>query len=315
MRAKKIFEPGWMRALILLPFWAARFFYYAVRERSLPFLRFYPGYHGSTIPSGKFLARNRARIFNPAATAGDGINLNRDGQRLMLEKLTTFYPGFTPPAQPSPGRLYHYDNPMFGFSDAFVLYGVFRSFEPRRVIEIGSGFSSALMLDISKDFLPSTRFTFIDPYSETIRRVLHARPEGNYELLRTEIQDVDAQIFSSLEAGDVLFIDTSHTVKIASDLCSILFGILPVLKTGVLVHIHDIVFPWEYPEEMVSAGRSYNELYFVRAFLQYNNAFEILFNSSQMERECHEHYMTKMPGYFKDAGQTTGQSLWLRKLA
>lgn len=304
----------WFRRLVVVPFWALRFFYYAVREGSLSFLRFYPGYHGSTIPSGRFLAKNRHRIFHAVATEGDGVDLNRDRQRDLLEQFSRHYEGFRPPEAPAPDWLYHYGNSMFGFNDAFILYGIFQVFRPRRVIEVGSGFSSALMLDISRKFLPDTRFTFIDPYSQTIQQVLASRPDGNYELLREEIQDVDPAIYRSLGPDDILFIDTSHSVKIASDLSAIFFRILPALNAGVIVHIHDIVYPWEYPEQMVMEGRTYNELYFVRAFLQFNSAFEVIYNSSQMELECRNFFHDRMPGYFNQSGQKTGQSLWLRKV-
>lgn len=300
--------------MIALPFWALRFLYYVARERNWAFLRFYPGYHGSTIPSRKFIKQNRSRIFQNLPTGNDGVDLNRTQQQALLEQFVTYFPDFNPPKNQTPTSLYYYNNSMFGFSDALALYGIFRSFKPTQVIEIGSGFSSALMLDISRELLPNTTFTFIDPYSETIGKVLKSRPEGHYELVRREAQDIGLDFFHRLGKGDVLFIDTSHTVKIGSDLSTIFFSILPALKPGVIVHIHDIFFPWEYPEEMISEGRTYNEVYFVRAFLQYNSAFEIIYNTSQMELEQPSCYANRMPGYFKDAGQKVGQSLWLRKV-
>jgi predicted O-methyltransferase YrrM len=243
----------------------------------------------------------------------DGIDLNRAQQQNLLEKFVAFFPDFTPSEDSTHGSLYFYNNSMFGFSDAFALYGICRTFKPARIIEIGSGFSSALMLDISREFLPDVNLTFIDPYSETIGRVLKSHPGGNYELIRREVQDIDLEFFRQLGENDVLFIDTSHSIKIGSDLSSIFFSILPALKPGVIVHVHDIYFPWEYPEEMVVEGRTYNEIYFVRAFLQYNNAFEIIYNTSQMELEQPDCYTNRMPGYFKQTGQRAGQSLWLRK--
>jgi len=261
----------------------------------------------------KFIGQNRGRIFHNPPTENDGIDLNRTQQHALLERFVTYFPDFTPAQNQTSGSLYYYNNSMFGFSDAFALYGIFKAFKPARVIEIGSGHSSALMLDISREFLPDTSFTFIDPYSETIGRVLKSRPGGHYELIRREAQDMDLHFFQQLGESDVLFIDTSHTVKIGSDLSTIFFSILPALKPGVIIHIHDIYFPWEYPEEMIIEGRTYNEVYFVRAFLQYNNAFEIIYNTSQMELEQHDYFTNRMPGYFKTTGQRGGQSLWLRK--
>ena len=303
-----------MRSLVVLPFWATRFFYYVVKERSGAFLRFYPGYHGSTIPSRKFLERNRRKLFQRPPTENDGIDLKRAQQFKFLEQFVTYFPDFSPPENQVIGRLYYYNNPMFGFPDAFTLYSIFRAFKPQRVIEIGSGFSSALMLDISRDLLPDTCFTFIDPYSDTICRILRSRPDGHYELIRREVQDIDPSVFLNLGEGDVLFVDTSHSVKIGSDLSTIFFSVLPALKPGVIIHIHDVYFPWEYPENMVMEGRTYNEIYFIRAYLQYNNTFEIIYNTSQMELEHPDYFANRMPGYFKDTGQRAGQSLWLRKV-
>ena len=298
------------------PLWVVRFFLAALREGSAAFLRFHPGYHGSTIPSRKFIQDHRERLFN-ALPGNDGIDLNRERQHELLERFIGYYPDFTPPEQPTAGRLYHHRNTMFPFPDAFILYGMFRTFKPKRVVEVGSGFSSALMLDMSRDFLPDTRFTFIDPYSQNIQDVLRGRPEGHYELIRREVQDIDLALFSSLGDGDVLFLDTSHAVKIGSDVSTLLFRVLPALQPGVIVHIHDIYYPWEYPEDFVLEGRTYNELYFVRAFLQFNRAFEILYNASQMEFEQPDAFTARMPGYFKPVGDKRDghTSLWLRKVA
>lgn len=312
--ASRLVQSSTLRSLIVVPFWALRFFFFAVKERSLPFLRFYPGYHGSTIPSGSFLRSNRDRLFASATAAKDGVDLGQEAQAALLDEFIQYYPTFNPPELPAIGNLYHYSNSMFGFSDAFILYSILRKFKPAGVIEVGSGHSSALMLDVAKEHLPSTSFTFIDPYSETIQQVLAQRPEGTYRLIREQIQDVDPAMVAELNAGDILFIDTSHAVKIASDLSTIFFSLLPALKKGVLVHIHDIAFPWEYSEEMVMSGRTYNEIYFVRTFLQFNDSFEILYFNSQMEFLHKKDIERRMPGYFKSSGHKDGQSLWLRKV-
>ncbi len=295
-----------------VPIWIVRFFFAAIKERSSAFLRFHPGYHGSTIPSRKFIEANRDRLFGPH-DAFDGIDLNRDEQQMLLHELMKFYSDFNPPENPTAGRLYHSANSMYGFQDAFVLFSMLRRFKPKRVIEVGSGYSSALMLDMSPEFLPDTKFTFIDPYSETIRKVLSSRPDGDYELVRAEVQSIDLKVFQSLGDGDLLLVDTSHAVKIGSDVSSILFRILPSLRPGVLIHIHDIYYPWEYPEEFILEGRTYNELYFIRAFLQFNSAFKIVYNSTQMEFE----FSAEFPSdFFELRGvHKRGVSLWLRKLS
>ena len=118
------------------------------------------------------------------------------------------------------------------------------------------------------------------------------RVEGIDKLVQTKIQHADKSLFSALEPNDILFIDTSHVAKAGSDVNYLLFEILPILKPGVLVHIHDIFLPDEYPKKwVIEDGRNWNEQYLVRAFLQYNPAFEIVWPEkieviSERDRKC-----------------------------
>lgn len=302
------FDHAILRVILYL-FYFIRFGFYTIKEKSFLFLRYYPGYHGSTIPSMKSVLRHSDKIFIDDIDQSSGIALNETVQLSLLEKFITYYPDFNPPAEKSSDCLYFYENSMFGFNDGFALYCFIRHFHPKRIIEIGSGFSSALMIDTCKVFAPNSSLTFIDPWSVNILDVQKnntSKLAVNYH--RQEIQNVDLKMFNSLDANDIVFIDTSHTVKIGSDLSYIFFKILPALPPGVIIHIHDVWYPFEYPKEMVLQGRTYNEAYFVRAFLQFNNAFEILFFGSFLESK-HGHAFAPMPGYRIGAAQ----SLWLRK--
>lgn len=198
---------------------------------------------------------------------------------------------------------------MFGFNDAFFLTCFLKEFKPKKVIEIGSGFSSGLMLDAAQNEGSDTEFIFIDPYSKNITEILKNKPDGKYVHVREEIQDVDLNLFSHLNENDILFVDSSHVIKIGSDLSTILFKILPALNKGVIIHFHDIWYPWEYPKEIITEGRAYNEIYAVRAFLQFNSSFEILFFNSYAEYAYKDLIESQMKNFFK----STGKSLWLRK--
>jgi len=300
-----------LNAALLQPFYLLRFVYASIREKSGQFSRYYPGYHGSTIPSLRHILEERTRFFDTGIGLHvDGIRLREEEQRALLVEFTKFWPDFSPPATQQPDCLYFYDNPMYGFNDAFILYSFLRHFKPGRVIEVGSGHSSALMLDVAHKYLPTTQFTFIDPYSTTIGDVLARSPRGSYQLVREELQNIPITSFTSLGEGDILFIDTSHVVKIGSDLSSLFFSVLPALNKGVIIHIHDIWYPWEYPETMLREGRAYNEIYFLRAFLQFNETFEIIYFNSLVEARYRGDIEENMPGFFKD----TGKSLWLRKV-
>ncbi len=112
-------------------------------------------------------------------------------------------------------------------------------------------------------------------------------------------------------AGDVVFIDSSHVVKIGSDVAYILFHILPELQPGVIVHFHDILWPFEYPEDWLCEGRAWNEAYVLRAFLQFNEAFDILYFNSYIWHHHAERLQQKMPLCMKNPGG----SIWLQKTA
>jgi predicted O-methyltransferase YrrM len=312
--AKALYDLAGRSALVrfglLWPFYFARFLYFAIKERSLAFYRYYPGHHGSTIPSWKQVVADQQRIFS-ADGAPDGIDLDAPGQLALLDAFSAYYGDFRPPEREAPGRSYHFRNPMYGFNDGFVLYAFLRHFRPKQVVEVGSGYSSALMLDTCADHQPECALTFIDPYSTTIAGVLARAPGARGALIRQPVQDVDLEAFRRLGENDILFIDSSHVVKIGSDLSSLLFQVLPALKPGVIVHIHDIWYPWTYPRPMVEKGCTYNEAWFVRAFLQYNRAFKVLFFTSFLEAR-HPERFAQLPGYLGHGG---GASLWLKRQA
>ena len=299
-----------LKAFILLPIYFVRYTYHSILTNSLWFYRHYPGHYSSTIPGKLYIKRNRHRLFSKER-AIDGVNLNKEVQEKLLTTFSQYFKDFSPSCTQSPDKLYYYNNNMYGFNDAFILYCILREYKPKHVIEVGSGFSSALMLDVANEILPETQFTFIDPYSKNIINFLNLNPSGKYELIKKEVQDLDVSTYSKLEENDILFVDSSHVIKIGSDLSTILYSVLPSLQSGVIIHIHDIWYPFEYPEEMINEGRAWNEIYLIRAFLQFNTSYEILFFNSFVECTYRDFIDSNMTGYFKDSGK----SLWLRKIA
>lgn len=301
-----------LRYLFLVPFYMFRFVYFSLRENSMLFFRYYPGYHGSTLPSYRYIRKENKRLFPKNIDYFDAVWMNEEEQKTLLERFIELYGDFSPSGTKSQENLYYYKNDMFGFNDAFYLSCFLKEYKPKRVIEIGSGFSSALMLDTDKEVALNSEFTFIDPYSKNIDDVLQSNPNGSYKLIRKEIQDVDLSAFSALEENDILFIDSSHVVKIGSDLSTILFKIIPALKKGVIVHFHDVWYPWEYPSSMLDDGRSYNEIYFIRAFLQYNSAFKVMLFGSYLEYRYKNLIESAMPNLLS---RCTGKSLWIQKVS
>lgn len=172
---------------------------------------------------------------------------------------------------------YHYINDFFGPADAFWLHALMRHSQPQRIVEVGSGFSSCVMLDTNERFLNRrAALTFIEPYPDRLLHNIKEEDTRQTTILQQFVQDVPLEIFEQLEAGDMLFIDSSHVGKIGSDVLWLLHKVLPRLQPGVLIHVHDIFYPFVYPRGWYEAsGRAWNECHLLHSFLQYNAAFEI----------------------------------------
>jgi predicted O-methyltransferase YrrM len=269
-----------------------------------------PGHYYSPIPNWQEVRRDAERIFAPAADGLPGVRLNREGQVAFLRELSTFYAEMPFAESEGSGTRYYLNNQSYAYCDGIVLYCALRLLRPKRIIEIGSGFSSCVMLDTDERFLGSrTKLTFIEPYPEVLKGLLTEEDLRRVSLIESRLQDVDLSLFDSLTAGDILFIDSTHVAKIGSDVNRIFFDILPRLPVGVYVHIHDVFYPFEYPKHWVLNGQAWNELYLLRGFLQFNTSFEIVFMSSylaQFEAEL-------MASFMPLAMRNTGGNLWLRR--
>lgn len=207
---------------------------------------------------------------------------------------------------------YFFNNPAFGYADGSLLHAVLRHFEPRKIIEIGSGYSSANIVDTLERFpVEGVEVTFIDPYPELLIDLLDPKPTIQYRIIGERVQDVDVACFESLNRGDLLFIDSTHVLRTGSDVCFELFEILPRLKAGVIVHFHDVFWPFEYPEDWVAnQGRSWNEIYALRAFLTNNEDWRIIMFGDFMAKMERDVVLETYPRFFLN----TGGSIWLEKL-
>lgn len=217
------------------------------------------------------------------------------------------------PEDENPSWRYHFRNPAFGYGDGSILHAMLRRFRPRRLVEVGSGWSSACSIDTIDRFLDGqVEVTFVEPYPALLLKVLGEERAARCTVHATGVQDADPAVFAQLEAGDFLFIDSTHVMKTGSDVNHELFEVLPSLKPGVFVHFHDIFWPFEYgPKWIVGENRSWNEIYGLRAFLMYNEAFEIVFFNDWFARHGRERIVADYPAMLKN----TGGSLWLRKRA
>ena len=160
--------------------------------------------------------------------------------------------------EPTAGLRYYFANPFFSYGDAIILYSMLRQRRPRRVVEAGSGFSSAVMLDTNERFcLKQMRMTFIDPYPERLLALLVEEDlTRQHEVIADAVQGVSFEKFAELGANDLLFIDSSHVAKAGSDVVHLVTSVLPRLRKGVIVHFHDVFWPFRQPRRVDSWRQS-----------------------------------------------------------
>ncbi|HEY0966773.1 MAG TPA: class I SAM-dependent methyltransferase [Opitutaceae bacterium] len=271
---------------------------------------FRPGHYYSSVPSREDVERGLRAMHAPPLLVD--IDLQRAEQFALLQQLAHYYPDQPFSDEPQDGLRYHFNPAWFGHSDAILLHAFLRHFRPQRIVEIGSGFSSAVMLDTADRFPGCwSQVTFIEPDPNRLLALLKPEDQTRVTLLRTPAQEIDRSIFTALKCGDLLFIDSSHVLKFGSDLHRILFDILPSLSVGVHVHFHDIFFPFEYPAEWLQDGRYWNECYFIRAFLSGNRNWKITLFNQYVHAEFPDFIEQKLPLCRK----SFGGSLYLTRIA
>jgi Methyltransferase domain len=275
-----------------------------------------PGHYYSPIPNLAELEANQDRIFGKHPISLPGIDLRRDQQLALLSEFATLY-GELPfdfTGRHDPRLRYQAAGAWYRYSDVVFLYSFLRHFKPRRVVEVGSGFSSAVMMDVNDLFLNGTaHLTFIEPFPDRLDRMLRPADRQKYSVLNQFVQDVDPGVFRQLAQNDVLFIDTSHVSKAGSDVNHLVFEVLPTLQPGVLIHFHDIFYPFEMPREWVLAQKLFwNENYLLRAFLTGNREFEIVAFNSFLHTEYAAWFKEHMPICLTDTDNTG--CIWLRRV-
>jgi hypothetical protein len=267
-----------------------------------------PGHYYSPIPSADDLQRVYGHP--PELGAVPEIALREGAQLELLAELGSFADDFRA-EEDGVGSRYDGSNTFFNGADAFVLYSMIRKFRPAHIVEVGSGHSSALMLDANGHWCNGEMaLTFIEPFPERLFSLLRSEDKTHTTIQTTGVQNVDLETFSRLEQGDFLFIDSSHVSKTGSDVNFLMFEVLPILQPGVFVHFHDIYWPFEYPSEWAHEGRAWNENYMLRAFLAYNPDFEIVLFNNWLATTQADAARASVPGW---STYGTG-SIWLRRV-
>jgi hypothetical protein len=234
-----------------------------------------------------------------------GFDLNAERQAAMVADFGKYVPPVRFPRTLEDETSYFTDNGQFSGFDALVLWNMIARNRPSKIVEIGSGYSTLLMNACIQNFGLDTKLVCIEPYPRPFLRKLR----GVSHLHEQRLEDSSSlELFESLGPSDILFLDSSHVSKTNSDVNFFVFNILPILQPGVVVHVHDIFIPDEYPSSWLQEGRSWNEQYILRAFLMGNTSYSIEFLSHWFFKTFPE-VMRSAPGYFEE--YATGGSLWM----
>ena len=199
---------------------------------------------------------------------------------------------------------FNFDNDYFSGLDAAIYYALIRHLQPQRIIEIGGGYSTQIA---SKALATNGKgkLTCIEPYPERFNGF-----NSNLELIQKQVEDMDVGFFSSLAANDILFIDSSHTVKFRSDVCFEFLEVLPRLARGVWIHVHDIFFPHDYPAEWLLNQRlALNEQYLLEAFMAFNRDFKVALSNHWLSIE----HLPEISELWPAVSNGTGSSFWFSR--
>lgn len=199
---------------------------------------------------------------------------------------------------------YHYMNGWFDKGSADALYYMMRILNPQRIIEVGSGFSTAVMMDVNEYYFNQRiQITSIESRAERLKSLLKA--DDHLEIIEENLQNMSVMYFEKLKENDILFIDSSHVSKMNSDVNYLFFEILPRLTEGVYIHFHDVMYPFLYHKEWIYQGRAYNEMYLLRAFLMNNRNYSIQLFGDMLTKKYSDSV-----GELRGCGQG---SFWMRK--
>lgn len=272
---------------------------------------FPPGHFYSPVPDLDEIRRNEGRIWTLPKSL-PGIALDEDGQIERLKELSRLFdPSLILPANEAIARGLRYHgigptNGSFAEGDAIVLQAMIRLLQPKRIIEIGSGLSSAVMLDTIERYSQDTSLTCVEPYTDLLFSRLKPTDGDKLTLRPERVQDVPLSVFQELGPRDILFIDSTHVCKVGSDVNRLVLDIIPSLHPGVVIHFHDMLWPFEYFKEWVYRGWWWTEAYLVRALLTHNPRLTIVVFLDYLAKMHTAVYNQLLP-----QAKCPGGSLWL----
>ena len=289
--------------------WRGSLFDYAERHG----LHITPVHYYTPIPDTRNLADDQAD--EPGHLPGVDLRIEQ-GLDLVARYAKAYRADYDkiPYENPAEPQRFHLSNSAYLCGDAEILYSMIRNLRPRRIIEVGSGFTTLLIHETITQLKRNDgnyvcEFTAIKPYPP---QYLCPLPTSVSRLVTSPVQAVPIDEFLSLEKGDILFIDSSHVVAIGSDVIHLYLEVLPQLAPGVVVHIHDIFTPFNYPRGFIQKSRFFwNEQYLLQAFLAFNQAFDVLLATHAVFRRYPEEFKLYIPSC--DRHETMPSSFWIRR--
>ena len=227
----------------------------------------------------------------------------------MIEtELAEYLREYQPPDRlPGTAHGYFRDNNMYGHLDGEVLYAMVRHQQPHQIVEVGAGHSTLVIRDALARNATACDHQVFDPYpAECLSGVV-----GEVAVQRVGANDIPMERFAALRDGDILFVDTTHTVKPHGDVVRLVLEVMPMLSDGVIVHIHDFFRPYEYPRFLIEQfGIHWQEQYLVQAFLAHNADFEVLLANHALIRA----HRARVEAVVQRLPPTApGSALWLRR--
>lgn len=272
-----------------------------------------PNHFYSPVPDTRLINR---QLFNRPSEM-PGIDFREREQLRLLELLANTYKGEY--SRLPKGRkdvasgAFYLQNNLFSSVDAEILYAMVRHLKPKRIVEIGSGYSTLLMLQATaanQEEGKPAQVRCIDPYPRNFIAELADR--GRLDLSQASVETVPLDTFSELSHGDILFIDSSHVLRTGGDVHREFLEILPRIGAGTFVHIHDIFLPHDYPSKWVMDNHWFwNEQYLLQAFLSFNSEFEVVLALAWLHFNHRDKLVESVPSY--DPGTVLPGSFWMRR--
>lgn len=243
------------------------------------------------IPDSEEIQNRNRRPFNCT-----GLNIDQEYALAFLQTCSQYADEYRP---------LHSDRGFASGGDGHCLYAMVRQHRPERIVEVGSGLSTRIMAEACRknqhEHGTPWQITCIEPYpNQALIELVDSEP--SIELQTTKAQDCDLSLFTSLTDNCMLFIDSSHIVRVGNDVHALYLRILPELQPGLLVHVHDIPFPDEYPQQWLTGSRYFwNEMYLLHMFLCHNQQWRIIFPGNFMRIRHPEKTLDALVGAENDA--------------